>query len=275
MKFPPKKVYGIAIDHSNSQIVYASGIFGSFAKIYKSVDGGEKWDEIYTEPTKDAVLTSLVTDPKESNTLYAGTSKGLILKSADGGATWSSIYQVKTKAPITDIVFDAQDNKTIYFVMYKQGLLKSRDGNEIIDFTSNLRTGELPQEESIDNIVKFTNKSSNLSNARVTSIATDPNVSGTLYVGTDDGVYKSTNYANSWKSLNVIASAKDLSVKAIAINPYNNKELVYSVARTFYRSGNDMTEWTPIQISGLRTVSVIRFDPIRESVIYVGMRKEK
>ncbi len=272
LKFPPQKVYGLAVDPVNSQIVYATGVYGSLAKIYKSVDGGEKWDEIYTEPTKGTVLTALAIDPKEPNVLYAGTSKGLILKTVDGGQTWSSVYEAP--AAIIDIAFDAADNKTVYFAVFKRGLLKTRDaGKTVVDFTPNLRTGK--PKPKVGTQAPVFGRQADLTAGRVTSLVADPRNSGTLYVGTDDGVYKSSDYANSWVSLGIIGSAKKLPVKALAVNPHDTSELIYSVARTLYRSGNNMTEWTPLQIAQTRTVSTIKFDPAAEGVVYLGMRKEK
>jgi len=66
--FPPERVYGLAVDSQVSSTLYASGVHNKIARVYKSTDGGEKWDEIYAEPIKDAVITALALDPAHPQT---------------------------------------------------------------------------------------------------------------------------------------------------------------------------------------------------------------
>ncbi len=264
--FPPTRVYGLVVDVSDDRVLYASGVRDKIAHIYKSTDGGEQWEKIYAEPTKGSVITALAMDPTNAQILYVGTSEGLILKTTDGGQSWANIFVASH--PITDIVFDAQDRHTVYFTLYENGLLKTRDGGgKIEDFTRKVA--------GTDRTIREIMGRQERRSSRVYSLATDPHTGGVVYVGTDMGVYKSTDYGMIWKSLNVIGSSESLPVKALAINPHNTQELVYSVARTLYRSSKNMTEWTPVQISTSRTASVIRYDPVDVGTIYVGMTSGK
>lgn len=265
ISFPPERIYGIAVDTQDSTVLYATGVHsGGFARIYKSVDSGENWNEIYSEPTKSAVITSLAMDPKNPQVLYIGTSKGVIIKTTDGGASWANIYNAK-KA-IIQIVFDAQDTQTVYFALHESGLLKTRNGGEKVEnFTKKLA--------GTDKSVIATPKKRR--STRVYSLQTDPHASGIVYIGTDTGVYRSSDYGVTWNELNVIGSSEKLPVKVIAINPHNTNEIVYSVARTLYHSSKNMTEWTPVQISSSRVASVIQYDPVDEGTLYIGMASNK
>lgn len=263
--FPPERVYGIAVDTQDSSVLYASGVHsGGFARVYKSIDSGENWDEIYSEPTKSAVITALAMDPKNPQTLYVGTSTGVIIKTTDGGASWANMYNAK-KA-VTRIVFDAQDTQTVYFALHESGLLKTRNGGgKIEDFTKKLA--------GTDKTVATLSKKRR--STRVYSLEADPRASGVVYVGTDTGVYRSSDYGVTWSELNVIGLSEKLPVKAIAVNPHKTDEIVYSVARTLYRSSKNLTEWTPTQISSSRIASVIQYDPVDEGTIYIGMASSK
>ncbi len=264
--FPPQKVYGIVVDAHNESIIYASGIFEGFARIYKTEDAGENWDEVYTEPTKSAVITAMVADPAQPRTLYVGMSTGVIIKTTDGGESWANIH--RARGPVTQIVFDVADTQTVYFGIRERGLLKTRNGGvDIIDFTKNVAGSNA---NATSPVARSTRRST-----RVYSLVTDPRQSGVVYVGTDRGIYRSSDYGTTWTELDIIESSEKLPVRVIAINPHNTQELVYSVARTLYRSSKNMTEWTPVQISSSRVASVIQYDAVDEGVIYIGLMSGK
>ena len=59
LNFPAEKVYGLAIDSVDSRVVYASGVWNGRGKIFKSVNGGFEWNEIYTAPSDGPIVISL------------------------------------------------------------------------------------------------------------------------------------------------------------------------------------------------------------------------
>jgi hypothetical protein len=56
------------------------------AGVFKSLDGGRSWRRLNTPPAATRV-DSLATDPRDPDTVYAGTGGG-VFKSIDGGASW-------------------------------------------------------------------------------------------------------------------------------------------------------------------------------------------
>ena len=258
--FPPERVYGLVVNPQDDKVVYASGVHGGFARVYKSVNGGQEWQEVYTEPAKKTVITALAIDPAHPDTLYVGTSAGVIVKTTDGGASWANIYNAKK--PVIRIKFDATDTQTVYFALYESGLLKSRDGGAHIEnFTKKLAGADKT----------VARKATKRRSTRVYTLETDPRASGVAYVGTDTGIYRTTDYGVTWTELNLIASSEKLPIKTLAVNPHKDREIVYSVAHTLYRSRKDLTEWTPVQISASRVASVIQYDSVDANTIYIGM----
>ena len=85
LNFPPAKVYGLAINRFNPQIIFVSGVWQGRGKVYKSENGGTDWKEIYTEPADGTVITALAASPFDGNILYAGTSEGAIFESSRAG----------------------------------------------------------------------------------------------------------------------------------------------------------------------------------------------
>ncbi len=261
INFAPERVYGIAVD--DAQTIYATGVYQGLARVYKSVDGGEEWEEIYTEPVKKAVITALAMEPSDQNVLYVGMSTGLIIKTTDGGKTWADVY--KARGPVIKIAFDVQDPQTVYFALYKKGLLKTRTaGKDVQDFTRKLAGTD-----------KSVTAVRHRRSTSVYSLETDPRTPGVVYVGTDSGIYRSDDYGVTWRELDIIKSQEKIPVKAIAVNPHNTHQIIYSIGRLLYRSDDTMTKWTPVQISASRAASVIQYDTVDENIIYIGTKSSK
>ena len=268
LPFLPEKVYGIAVDTNDANLLYATGTYNGLAKIYKSYDRGENWDEIYTEPTTETVITALAIDRARPNVLYAGTSKGTILRTTDGGQNWRDIRAARY--PVTAIVTDSQDSRTVYFLLHQQGLLKTRDGGDTIEDLTSAVAGQRQSGVGGTSVGLPTGERRS---TRLTAIATDPIRGGTVYVGSDQGVYRSTDYGTTWTALETIGSADRLAVKVIAVDPHEPGRIVYGVARTLYFSDAAGGAWTPIQVSGSRIPSTVLYDPIDTEMLFVGLQK--
>ena len=256
--FPLAKIYGLAIDVNNDQIIYATGSINSRAKIFKSMNGGKEWQEIYTEPNNSSVISSLNINKKDSRILYCGTSEGMIFKTTDGGQSWKNI--TKANGPVINISFDSANDKVVYFAISKGSILRTMDGGDKID-----DLGEI-------DISKFVEgKSFSLSNTY--SIKADPRNSGVLYVGTDSGMLKGSDFGNKWEEINILESSRKFPIRAIAINPQNSSEIIYSNSGVIYRSEDGGTNWVTFQLNSENSVQILEYDPLNPNNIYAGLRK--
>jgi hypothetical protein len=91
-----KVIYSVAVDPTNPQIVYAAGrgkdqngtATGDWGGgVFKSIDGGTTWQAMNNGLPEGWVYT-LVIDPTNPSTVYAGTHSMGVFKSLDGGGTW-------------------------------------------------------------------------------------------------------------------------------------------------------------------------------------------
>ena len=221
-------------------------------KIYRSIDSGTNWKEIYTEPSTNTVISSLEISKKDSSVLYAGTSEGVILKSIDGGQSWINEY--KASGPVIDISFDAADDSIVYFGVFDQGIVRTKDaGNSFDDLTKNIN--------------------SVVSNAQVVSLTADPSQSGTLYIGLEKGIVRGTSAGDVWEKINIIESSANFPVRAIAVNPQDSNEIIYSTAQAIYKSIDGGVQWSTFQLATDRIVEVLKYNTLIPSVIYAGLRK--
>lgn len=256
LNFPPTKTYALALNPNDGKTIYATGVFQSRGKIYKSENGGVDWKEVYTEPITGTVVVSLAIDKKNPEVLYAGNSAGLIFKTVDGGKSWKSIYSAS--GPVTGIAYDASNDDFVYFLVFNQGILETKDrGASIADLN--------------DNISKLKK------GAGIFSIKADPNISGVIYAGLNGDIVRSADFGENWNSvstLNNTKSSSDLSIRSMDINPQNSNEIIYSSAQAIYKSVDGGVQWSTFQLETSKIVGAIKYDPTNPGTLYLGLRSK-
>lgn len=172
-------VVTIAIDPQRPSILYA----GTTGGAYRSVNGGANWIKINNGLIPAEILdaslalgvNALVIDPQHSDTIYAGTTKGLF-KSSNMGDSWARIAESMTDQYVSSAIIDPQDPRVLY-VGGRAGIQKSHDGGQTWE---TMNTG-----------LKSTN---------IRTIAMDPTSTHILYAGTNgSGLYFSENGGKLWK----------------------------------------------------------------------------
>lgn len=256
LKFPANKVYGIAINYFKPSDIYALGVSGGRGKVYKSEDYGVEWKEIYTEPADGTVVISLTMDKNTPETLYIGTSQGVILKTVDGGETWRSLYTAA--GPVSKILFGGGTDSSIYYLIQEQQVLVSDiNGNNFRVINSDIAGKD---SEKI---------------GKIYSIAVSESDNGNLFIGTDNGILKSNNAGLNFERINILATATGFPIRSIAINPKNSQEIFYSAAQAIYKSLDGGKNWSTYQLDTGRLISKIVFEPSDVNIIYAGLRSFK
>lgn len=103
--------------------------FGWFqGKLYRSIDGGNKWENFLTK----FLVTSLVADPKDENVLYATTPQGLgVMISRNKGQDWQPLSDDLKGGIVSVIAVNPGDsNKMIVYSEKLGGLGISSDGGK-------------------------------------------------------------------------------------------------------------------------------------------------
>lgn len=231
----------IAIDPTNTNIIYAAGVAGG---IWKSTDRGASW-QVADDLMLNLAVVSIVIDPNNTSVLYAGTGEGFfnsdavrglgIFKSTDAGATWSQLPgTVEPAVPfgaffrVNDIVISPADSNRLYAAT-RYGVWRSTDaGTTWTNVLANpFQVGGAP--------------ASNGSFAGCTELAvrsdTGPNPANDVIFAafgsfTPDGLFRSTDGGTTWSQL---GTGADLNVvnqgrMALAIAPSNNDIIYVSMA---------------------------------------------
>ncbi|MEQ6123679.1 T9SS type A sorting domain-containing protein [Pseudotenacibaculum sp. MALMAid0570] len=126
---PQIGVSGIAIDHTNSDIIYiATGdddANDSYAVgVWKSTDGGTTWNNTGVISPNPGSMNEIYIFPNDANTIMVATSSG-VFKSIDGGATWVQKSSINARS----LKMKPGDQTTWYAVSSNE-FYKSTDSGE-------------------------------------------------------------------------------------------------------------------------------------------------
>ena len=102
------RVTSLAIDLSNSQVIYAA----SYVGVFKTLDGGTSWTAIPDFPTGKSV-NYITIDPSSTQIVYAGTNDG-VFKTLDGGLSWTAISAGLTNHYVHSLAIDPLNTKVVY-----------------------------------------------------------------------------------------------------------------------------------------------------------------
>jgi photosystem II stability/assembly factor-like uncharacterized protein len=260
LTFPPTRIFGLAVSRSNGDQVYASGIYQNVGRIYRTQDAGENWKEIYSEPGQQTFIASMTIDTANDSTVYAATSAGVVIRSFDQGETWKNV--TVANGPVTQI-FATGD--TIVLTVFQQGIWVSFDGGATFaDYTRDGVSTEIRTEVQ---------KGERVAPVGLLTLAIDPTQKGVFYGGADNGIFRTADYGKTWTSISIIESSRAFPTRAIAVNPFNQNEIVYAAGGVFYKSIDGGVKWSTGELRTARGVSNIFYDPQKGSTLFFTLRK--
>jgi photosystem II stability/assembly factor-like uncharacterized protein len=179
----------------------ASIVYAGYQFLFRSATRGDSWEKISPDlSTNDATqmlpknssaipyqtIVAITESPKKKGLLYIGTDDGRLHTTIDGGREWSELTDhLPARKWISRVVASEHAEGTIYV---------TQRGREDDDFAPYIY-------KSTDYGKTFTSIVANIPAGPVNVIREDPTNPSVLYVGTDFGVYVSTNGGGRWEVL--------------------------------------------------------------------------
>jgi photosystem II stability/assembly factor-like uncharacterized protein len=235
----------VRLNPQNPTVIYAGSLM---AGVYKSVDGGMNW-----KPANNGLnaipISRLAFNPLNPAILFAGGIHGAY-RSADNGRNWKKIMGLST---ISELIMDPKNPDTIYTFgvrsdhPYDLGLFKSNDGGSIWNPTG----FEHPEK----------NKTSEWTGI---ILAINPKDSMVLYVGTTQGIYKSSDGGASFAPMN--SGFENLRIRALSINPQRPSTLFAITGKGLYKSIDGGAKWKIMYESP--SLSCFAYDPRNPSTMF-------
>jgi outer membrane protein assembly factor BamB len=279
------QINAIAIDPTNSQIVYA----GTNGGVFKTIDGGASWIGL-----TNTVTRSLAIDPTNSQIVYAGTN-GYVFQTTNGGALWTPMKTGATAFSYpTEAVSLVIDSVRGQLYAGTQGGAFRYNGYQWYYMNTGLTNPTVPSLPlNVTSLAKQPSSSTyyagtgggvfkylygydswnaintGLTNTDIRSIAIDDWL--VFYVGTQGGgVFKTTNSGTSWTSMN--AGLTNTDIRSLAIDPVN-RQIVYAGTYTggIFKTTDGGASWNEMNTGLTNTyVTGLAIDPVKSNVVYAG-----
>jgi photosystem II stability/assembly factor-like uncharacterized protein len=207
VRLPRFGVGNLAIDARDADTFYVGM---STLGLIRSVDGGRTWRRL-AGPGQS--VSALVADPVESGVVYAST-RDAIFKSTDGAQTWK---QLDAPLMVGESVWLMKASRGVVYATGSGRLLETADGGTTWTVvTRSLHAAHVSALAATSSALYATTWSGSARSgnggaswtqlgtpAPVLSVAVDPEVDHTVYVGTDSsGVLRSDDDGRTWRPAN-------------------------------------------------------------------------
>ncbi|HRQ54534.1 MAG TPA: hypothetical protein PL018_09785, partial [Ignavibacteriaceae bacterium] len=205
-----------SMDPNNSSTIVA----GTY-RIWRTTDGASNWSAISTDLTGDgsggngATVSTVIVAKGNSNVIYAGCSNGRVQVTTDAGSSWNLRTSGLPNLSVTRIATDPNNPATAY-VTFSGYTASSK-----IYKTTNYGTN-------------WTNISGNLPNLPTNCVVVNPANGSNLFVGTDLGVFSTTDGGGSW--VQDVSGMANVPVLDIDYRVSDNKLFAATHGRSMYSS---------------------------------------
>ncbi len=179
-------------------------------------------------------INAVAVDPNNPDIMFAGAPAGGAWKSTDGGTSWTPIFDFFPQTGVSGIAIDPNDSNTVYLATgdddnattFSIGVWKSTDGGTTWNETG-LNASEINEYSVMNEIV------------------IDPTNSNVLWVGSTEGIFKSTDAGDNW-TLMRSGNFRDFKLKP------GDPNTVYAVTpREFHKTTDGGENWTQMDQAGL------------------------
>lgn len=250
--FSARRVTTLAIDPQFPATVYA-GTMGD--AVYKSPDGGQRWLP-HNIGLKEHVsfINQFTFAPHNSAIIFAATTVGAF-QTRDGARLWEEKMSGMKEVHIVITIAIHPTNPNILYAGTTGGVYKSLNGANTWKIVN---TGLIPEEVLLASMALGIN-----------ILQVDPNHPNNVYAGTTDGLFKSTNGAQSW--VRIGTTLPDQFISTLLIDPQHSS-IVYIGGRAgIFQSTDGGSTWNS-KNDGLATLNIrlMAIQPQDSSILYAG-----
>jgi photosystem II stability/assembly factor-like uncharacterized protein len=249
--------------------------------IYKSTDGGASW--VHAGLENSYHIGRIVVHPLSPNIIFVAANGKLfgknpergVYKSTDSGATWYQKLYISDSTAATDVAVNPTDPNVVYAAMWER--IRGADYRRVGGWTSGLHKST----DGGDTWYQLTNglpaSGPDVGRIGISVCASSPNVLYAIYCnhpGDFTGVYKSTNYGESWTRTNDYALEGFLGgfgwyFGQIRVDP-TDPDKVFVMGVELYRTTNGGSSWTEVGYSVHVDHHALFISPVDPTRVYLG-----
>lgn len=214
-------VTSVAVASDGAYYGVASG------RLYRSADGGASWTAVGGSPPDGSLQAVTVS---ASGVLYAADRSGALYTSGDAGRGWALTAPARG-ALVPSLAVGSLQPTVLFAAQTGTGVLLSSGGKW--GSANGAVNGALPT-------TNVTTLAFDLNSGEGGTLPTGERVQGTLYAGTDQGVFKSSDFGASWFGLSLRQP-----IRAITVSPDGSGLLIaVSDSGAVFRSTDRGVTWS-------------------------------
>ena len=226
-------------------------IAGTLKGVFRSEDSGVHWTQISPAGSTELhEVESIAIDPKDQQTIYAGTWH-LPWKTTDGGANWHNIKQgLIEDSDVFSIVINPVTPNTVY-TSACSGIYRSDTGGELY--------------KKIQGIP--------MTARRTRVLMIDPTSPNTVYAGTTEGLYKTLDGGATFKRM----TSGDVIVNDVYVDPKNPQHVLLATDRGGVLESDNAATTFKASNAGFsqRQVSTLLVDAKSPQTVFAGVVNDK
>jgi photosystem II stability/assembly factor-like uncharacterized protein len=242
-----QSIRALAASPSDPAIMVA----GTLRGVYRSSDGGQRWQRISPEDNAEIHnVESIAIDPQDPGIIYAGTWH-LPWKTVDGGEHWGSIkHGIIDDSDVFSIIVDPATPTTV-FASACSGIYKSENAGLLFKKIQGIPT----------------------SARRTRRLLQDPSNLDTVFAGTTEGLFRSVDAGKTW----IRTTGPETIVNDVEIDSADPKRVLIATDRGGVLASVDGGDSFHASNRGFsaRQVTAIKRDAKRPETIFVGVVNDK
>jgi len=240
----------VLVDSNEPCHIYAQ----TSQNIFKSIDCGRRWDNIYLEKVKDRTIKDIVMDVSASNRLFMALSDGTIVLSEDYAVSWRVWHRFMNNGVVLYMWLNPKNTQIMYAATANNFY---RSTNQGLDW------------ENLGNVINddFGFTKGNLVNKLVFL----PEVDDGFYTVSTYGILKTLDGGQTWSELKLLPQPEKEVILSIAVNSANMNELYYGTARAVYYSKDGGVNWQTLASPSSRWNTGLLIHPSDPAVVYVAV----
>jgi photosystem II stability/assembly factor-like uncharacterized protein len=215
---PPFEIRALAVHHHDPRILYAGTVIG----VYTTTNRGLDWHRTVSFPGS---LQCMVVDPDQPDVLYVGTAESGIYKTVNGGAEW---FQLSTEfTDVAALAIPPRATRTVY-ALSEGKVYKTERAGILWQYADHYRDA-----------------------AVATCLTVDPKDPKVVYVGLQDGLYKSVDGRQSWYRSEEGLTSEDwrTELRIVAVDPIDS-QVLYAYAVTHTLTNTETGQYSTVGYKG-------------------------